>query len=104
MTGAPCLSFDVIEDDIGANRGDFPVTCFVVAGTQAPSAKENNIIVMKMSNLHRTLQKDASDSEDESSEESEDEEEDETKVPRLDYASIAHFGCVNRIRVSTENQ
>lgn len=55
---------------------------------------------MKMSNLHRTLsKKDDSDSDEESSEESEDEAEDEAKMPRLDYASIAHFGCVNRIRV-----
>ena len=34
-TGAPCLSFDIIKDDLGNNRDTFPMTSYIVAGTQA---------------------------------------------------------------------
>ena len=47
---------------------------------------------MKTSNLHKT--QNTKDDEDD-----EDEEESEENQPRMDYASIAHYGCINRIRV-----
>ena len=31
----PCLSVDVIRDDLGAQRGSYPMTAYVVAGSQA---------------------------------------------------------------------
>ena len=54
IIGAPCLSFDVLQDSLGENREDFPLTCYIVAGTQAERGKTNHVIVMKMGNLHRT--------------------------------------------------
>ena len=54
LTGAPCLSFDVLQDNLGDNREEFPLTCYIVAGTQAERGKTNHVIVMKMGNLHRT--------------------------------------------------
>lgn len=51
---------------------------------------------MKMSNLHRTSKEGEEDDEDS---DSEDEEEEEEKKPELNFASIKHLGCVNRIRV-----
>ncbi len=40
-TGAPCLSFDVIQDNLGENRESFPMTAYIVAGTQAAKAHVN---------------------------------------------------------------
>lgn len=40
-TGAPCLSFDIIGDQLGENREIFPQTCYIVAGTQAAKAHVN---------------------------------------------------------------
>lgn len=40
-TGAPCLSFDIIADQLGSNRDTFPMSCYVVAGTQAAKAHVN---------------------------------------------------------------
>lgn len=40
-TGAPCLSFDVIQDNLGENRDSFPMTSYIVSGTQAAKAHVN---------------------------------------------------------------
>lgn len=55
----PCLSFDVLKDGLGDERQRFPATAYIVTGTQADAANKNEILVCKMSSLHRT-QKDGS--------------------------------------------
>lgn len=50
----PCLSFDVLRDTLGNERSRLPATSYVVTGTQANFAKNNEVLVMKMSQLHRT--------------------------------------------------
>lgn len=40
-TGAPCLSFDIVPDQLGDNRETFPQSCYIVAGTQAAKAHVN---------------------------------------------------------------
>lgn len=40
-TGAPCLSFDIVLDDLGNNRDTYPMTAYIVAGTQAAKAHVN---------------------------------------------------------------
>lgn len=40
-TGAPCLSFDIVPDNLGATRDAYPMTSFIVAGTQAAKAHIN---------------------------------------------------------------
>lgn len=40
-TGAPCLSFDIIPDQLGAKRETYPMSCYIVAGTQAAKAHVN---------------------------------------------------------------
>uniref|UniRef100_A0A1L8DX85 Glutamate-rich WD repeat-containing protein 1 n=1 Tax=Nyssomyia neivai TaxID=330878 RepID=A0A1L8DX85_9DIPT len=99
-TGAPCLSFDIIPDDLGERREEFPLTAYLVAGTQAARTHVNNVIVMKMSNLHRT-------SKEENADESESDEEEEEippeKLPQMQCALIKHQGCINRIRVTHVN-
>ena len=50
----PCLSFDILPDKLGAERTAFPATVFMVAGTQADKPSNNKVMVMKVSDLHRT--------------------------------------------------
>jgi len=91
----PCLSFDVLRDNLGHERQRFPATSYIVTGTQAESAKNNEILVMKMSSLHKTQKDDDSDS---------DEEDDADDADNLDedavleYKSIPTHGGVNRVR------
>ncbi|KAF5352689.1 hypothetical protein D9756_006024 [Leucocoprinus leucothites] len=89
----PCLSFDILRDNLGDERQRYPATVYVAGGTQADTAKNNELIVYKMSSLHKT-QKDNADSEDEDDED--DDALDEDAV--LEYKSIPHFGGVNRTR------
>ncbi|CAG8715866.1 10985_t:CDS:2, partial [Acaulospora colombiana] len=91
----PCLSFDVLRDDLGEERKTFPATLYIVAGTQADKPKNNELMVMQMSQLHRT-QNDDDDSgkdSDDSDEEALDED------PILESRSLKHYGGVNRVRV-----
>lgn len=97
-TTAPCLSFDIIPDDLGNNRNEYPHTCYAVAGTQAEAKSQNHVIVMKLSNLKRTFKEHKEESEDEDSE-----SEDEEDQPDLESAAINHNGCVNRIRSTVIN-
>ncbi|KXN88732.1 Ribosome assembly protein rrb1 [Leucoagaricus sp. SymC.cos] len=91
----PCLSFDILRDNFGDERQRYPATAYIVGGTQADKAKNNELIVYKMSSLHKT-QKDNAD-EDEEDDEDDDDALDEDAV--LEHKSIPHFGGVNRIRV-----
>jgi ribosome assembly protein RRB1 len=54
----PCLSFDVLRDRLGDGRKKYPATTYVVTGTQADTASNNEVLVMKMSQLHRTQKDD----------------------------------------------
>lgn len=93
QSGAPCLSFDVIPDDLGNSRESYPLSMYIVAGTQAAKANVNNLLVMKMSNLHSNKY-----SEDSESESSDSEDEDEDSKPVMNVAPIKHQGCINRVR------
>ncbi|KAH9980442.1 histone-binding protein RBBP4 or subunit C of CAF1 complex-domain-containing protein [Russula compacta] len=50
----PCLSFDVLRDDGGDQRQQFPMNACIITGTQADTAKNNNLSVFKMMQLHKT--------------------------------------------------
>lgn len=93
--GYPCLSFDIIPDCLGSSqqRADtYPQTMYLVAGTQAPRAHANKLLVMKMSNLTKLKPR-------RKDEEEEDVDEDEagTDDPTLLSAQIPHDGAVNRV-------
>ncbi|KZP25414.1 glutamate-rich WD repeat containing [Athelia psychrophila] len=90
----PCLSFDVLRDNLGDERQRYPATAYLVAGTQADLASNNDLSVYKMSSLHRT-QKDGDDSDDDEGEDEDDLDEDAI----LEYRSVPHPGGVNRVRV-----
>ncbi|KDQ31038.1 hypothetical protein PLEOSDRAFT_1111643, partial [Pleurotus ostreatus PC15] len=91
----PCLSFDVLRDNLGDERQRFPATAYLVSGTQADVAKNNEVLVYKLTSLHRT-QKDGDDSDEDEDDDDDDEHLDED--PILEYRSIPHMGGVNRVR------
>jgi ribosome assembly protein RRB1 len=93
----PCLSIDIIKDDLGVNRKQYPLTSYVVGGTQAEDGVQNQIYVMKWSKLYKT-EENFSDSEDESSDEEEDE------GPILEHRAIAHPCAINRIRAMPQGK
>ncbi|KAH9504105.1 Glutamate-rich WD repeat-containing protein 1 [Bulinus truncatus] len=105
--GDPCLSFEVLKDDLGENREKFPLTSYLLGGTQSETGHFNYLLLMKMANMHKT-QKENSDDDDDDSESEEEEEEEETdnvlnKKPKLYQTMIKHNGCVNRIKSTTLN-
>lgn len=55
-----CLSFDILRDNLGDQRARYPATSFIVTGSQAPSGTDNELLVMKMSQLQKTLTNDGS--------------------------------------------
>jgi ribosome assembly protein RRB1 len=91
----PCLSFDMIQDGLGHDRVRFPHTMYYVTGTQADKPKNNEVMVMKVSQLHKTNDIE-SDDDDEDKQTEEDELDDD---PILEHHSIKHYGGVNRIRM-----
>lgn len=95
----PCLSFDIIRDSLGDNRDNYPLTSYIVAGTQASKPQLNNLLVVKFSNLNKTCK--TKDEDDESDDDDDEEEEERVgSEPQLSSAFIKHAGSVNRIRVS----
>jgi len=93
QSGAPCLSFDIIPDNLGNSRENYPLSMYIATGTQAAKTHVNNLLVMKMSNLYDNKQY----SEDSESESNDSEDEDE-ETPVMSVAPIKHQGCVNRVR------
>nr|AAN40972.1 WD40 [Syntrichia ruralis] len=119
--GWPCLSFDIMRDDLGVLRRDFPHSLQCVAGTQADQAGNNAIAVVRMTNITGKIPKAPSatmdeDGQDSDSESSDDEDEEEvvpeqpgapdqpvqSKKPIFKVRLVAHQGCVNRVRAMTQ--
>jgi ribosome assembly protein RRB1 len=91
----PCLSFDVVRDGLGDKREKvYPATMYTVAGTQADSkrAKENQLMVMKLSGLSRMDRPAGEDDSDSDSDDGEDSD------PILESRSIPLSSTTNRIR------
>ncbi|XP_061771266.1 glutamate-rich WD repeat-containing protein 1 [Nerophis ophidion] len=108
QTGSPCLSFDILRDNNGDGREDFPLSMLLCAGTQADKAMANRLLMMRMHNLHGTekakKEEDAESSEESSEEEGEEEEEGASKKPLMELAMMPHFGAINRVRVTRHSE
>lgn len=91
----PCLSFDIVRDQLGDARKNYPATMYTVAGTQAQSSKasDNSLMVLKFSSLGK-MQKsgDDSDSDDDEGDDAEDSD------PILESKSLPMTSTTNRIR------
>ncbi|KAI9709590.1 MAG: ribosome biosynthesis protein rrb1 [Bogoriella megaspora] len=90
----PCLSLDILRDNLGNDRKSYPATVFAVAGTQAARGREreNQLQVMKLSGLSRMERENDQDSEDEKS------DDEEIADPILETRTIPTRSCTNRIR------
>ena len=97
-TGYPCLSFDVIADaNNSADRvNTFPQTAYLVSGTNADKAHLNKLLILKLSQMGPVKKQSENDDEVDDSDDDDDED-----LPDLQSVSIAHSGCVNRIRART---
>jgi ribosome assembly protein RRB1 len=91
----PCLSFDIVRDNLGDNRKTYPATVYAVAGTQADQSKpkENELMVIKLSGLSR-MERDHEDD----SDSGEDSDDDNPSEPILESKSIPLNSTTNRIR------
>lgn len=54
----PSLSFDILRDGSGEERRGYPVSCALVAGTQAQDRTGNEITIMRWEGLGRTRKED----------------------------------------------
>lgn len=99
-TGAPCLSLDIIKDDLGDDRESLPLSLLLCAGTQANTAQGNRLMVLKMLNLHGPRRGAGSGADSDSEDEDDEDEDDEERSPRLHLAMIPHYGTINRVRVA----
>lgn len=88
----PCLSFAVVRDNLAAQRTQFPLTTYLVAGTQADKASQNKLLCMKLSHLGKTKPHD-SDDDDDSDSDAEDSD------PILESQAVPHQGAVNRLKL-----
>ena len=91
----PC-SFDILRDELGESRIQFPHAMYMVAGSQADAPGNNALTVARLTQLSKMRNED-DDSED--SEDS-DEEGDASRQPVLQSRSIAHHGCALHARIS----
>lgn len=91
----PCLTLDILPDSLGSERRGYPSTMYLATATQADKAKENELIVMKLSSLSKTLER-----EDEDDEEDIDEDEDDGKDPVLESELVPLKSTTNRLRVN----
>ena len=93
----PCLSFDILKDNLGENRQRYPFSMFVVTGSQADKQDKNKLTLLKLSDLHKTHASNDSDEEDNEDDDNVDED------PTLEHINIPHYGGVNRIRSMPQN-
>lgn len=94
----PCLSFDIIKDSLGLFRTKFPLTFYMIAGTQAGVTEENKVMLFKVSDVHRTKH-----DEDNSDEDSDSDPDDLDDDPVAEERSFTHPGGTNRLRVMPQS-
>lgn len=92
----PCLTVDILPDNLGNERRNYPASVYLATATQASKPKDNELITMKLSSLAKTLVKD----EDEEDDEEESDEEDNDVDPIMESETIPLKNTTNRIRVS----
>jgi ribosome assembly protein RRB1 len=89
----PCLSFDVMKDSLGDSRSRFPLTMFMICGSQAERPDKNCLTLLKLSDLNKTQEGGDDDDDDD-----DDDDENVDDDPTLEHVNIPHHGGVNRIR------
>jgi ribosome assembly protein RRB1 len=106
LTGEwPSLSFDILRDDLGDHRTRFPHCLTVALGTQADRPENNNLTIMKLSDLSKMNVETEDDilgeeyNPDKDPEEDDSDSDDEIDLdPVVEHYNIKHYGGVNRVR------
>lgn len=93
----PCLSFDVVRDNLGDSRHRFPLTLYLMAGSQADRPDKNKITLIKLSDVGKTQKSPDSDDSDD------DDDDDDDDDPTLEHIDVSHPGGVNRLRCMPQN-
>lgn len=88
----PCLSVAFIKDNLGMQRTKFPMTAYMVGGTQADKPENNKLTIMKISQMGRTYRGESDDESDSDVDEVEGD-------PVIQTRSLPHPGACNRVRV-----
>ena len=86
----PCLTFGFVHDSLGEQRTQYPMTSYLVAGTQAERAADNHLVCLKLSKMARTIHDDDSESDDDS------DEDDEESRTRLSSSNIIIYQYIIR--------
>ena len=106
----PCLSFDILSDNLGNERVNDPFSFSFVTGTQADKASKNSLFSCTLSSVFRSSKKpkikveddkmkDSDDDEDEDESDSDSDEETTREPPILEHMKTTHQGSVNRTRI-----
>ncbi|EDO16962.1 hypothetical protein Kpol_1041p20 [Vanderwaltozyma polyspora DSM 70294] len=90
----PCMTLDIIPDTYGSERRNYPQSILMTTATQAAKKKDNELMVLKLSQLSKTLVK-----ENEEEEEDEDNSDNESD-PILEDENVPLKDTTNRLRVS----
>ncbi|XBW34642.1 hypothetical protein QEN19_000209 [Hanseniaspora menglaensis] len=91
----PCMSIDIVPDMFGNERRTFPQSMQLVSATQAAKKKDNELLVLKLTRLVKTLAKDEEEDIDE------DEDDDDLDVdPIIENANAPLIDTTNRLKIS----
>lgn len=91
----PCMTLDVIPDALGSERRNYPQSLLLATATQASKKKDNELMVLKLSQLSKTLVKDDADDNDE-----DEDDEDGDSDPIIENENIALKDTTNRLKIS----
>lgn len=89
----PCMTLDIIPDTLGSERRSYPQSLLMTTATQASRKKENELLVLSLSQLTKTLVNDDDEPEDEDNE-------DNDMDPIIENENIALKDTTNRLKVS----
>ncbi|AGO12714.1 AaceriADR242Cp [[Ashbya] aceris (nom. inval.)] len=90
----PCMTLDLIPDNLGSERRNYPQSILMTTATQASKKKDNELLVLKLSQLSKTLAKEDDDAEDD------EDDEDEDSDPIIENENIKLRDTTNRMQVS----
>lgn len=90
----PCMTLDIISDTLGSERRSYPQSLLLTTATQATKKKENELMVLKLSQLSKTLVKDDTEENDD------DDDDDADSDPIIENENIALRDTTNRLKVS----
>lgn len=93
----PCLSFDVVHDNLGDNRQRYPLSMYLVIGSQADKAERNKLTLLRLSDLNKIHSSEKREEDDEDTDDDSDSDGEE-EDPTLEHVNVTHPGGVNRVR------